>query len=153
MPGHRAAFCLSVVGLAVLSLAGRPSESQERPGKETRVHITYMESGDASRARRGTRASRRGDKVEENSLEVAGVLKEFQASCPEFTVTEAVERAHYFLTVTHKLGKGRLSRKYNVVLTSAASEVLFSETTRRRSSSVKGACNAMRKDQGLPIRK
>lgn len=102
MPWLRAALCLSFFSLAVLCIAGRPLDFQEKPGKDIRVHITYMESWDASRARRGTHASRHSEKNEENYSEVAGVIKEFRASCPEFTVTEAEETAHYFLTHASK---------------------------------------------------
>jgi hypothetical protein len=135
-------------GLAVFALAGPAPRSQEKHSPNARVYITYMESWDAARPRRRMRTRRRIFKREEKSVELPAIIREFQANCPEVTVTEMEENAGYFLTVTQKRRGGRFSRKYAVTLTRSSGEVLYSDTTRLFSNSAKAACKIISQDAG-----
>jgi hypothetical protein len=150
MPGPRAVLRHFLLGLAVFALAGPAPRSQEKPSPKARIHITYMESWDAARPRRRTRASRRIYKREGNAVELPAIIKGFQANCPEVTVTETEETAGYYLTVTQKRRGGRFSRRYAVTLTKSSGEVLYSDTTRLFSNSAKAACKIINQDAGAP---
>ena len=150
MPGPCAVLRLSFLCWALFALAGPAPRAQEKPAKNQKIYITYMESWDSSRFRRRTRASRRIPKREENAVELPAIIKGFQAHCPEITVTETEETAGYFLTVTQKRRGGRFARKYGVTLTRSSGEVLYSDTTRLFSNSVKAACKIINQDAGMP---
>ncbi len=110
-----------------------------------------MESWNVGRVRHRSSGAGRGHAKETDSPEVADVIKEFHARCPEITVTQVEEKASYFLTLTHEQRKGLLASKNKVILTNVEGDVLFSNSTRLFTNSVKEACNAIKKDLRLPV--
>lgn len=146
MTGFRATARHLFLACIFLWVAEPVLRAQERPRLDARIYITYMETADSSRARRGRPASRRFPKREENSAELPSLLHAFQAQCPEVTITEMEETAAYFLTVTRTRAGGVLTRRYSVILTRSSGEVLYAGTVRRFSKAAKAACKIIGED-------
>jgi hypothetical protein len=68
-------------------------------------------------------------------------------------VTNNKDKANYVVILDHEGGKGALSHKNKVAVFNRDGDSIFSHSTMSLGNSVKDACEAIRKDAGMPSTK
>ena len=78
--------------------------------------------------------------------QTAEIIKTLNERCPEFTITNNLDKALYVVTLDHEGGKGALAHRNKVAVFNHNGDVIFSHSTRELGNAVKDACTAIHSD-------
>lgn len=120
--------------------------------KKTRVYITDSQSWQVTGGWGASGGTGGGTTQGGARPQTAEIVKTFGDRCPDLTVTNNKEKAGYVVILDHEGGKGELSHKNKVAVFNRDGDSIYSHSTMSLGNSVKDACEAIRKDAGLPAK-
>jgi hypothetical protein len=123
---------------------------QPASDKKTRVYITDSQSWQVSGGWGAAGDTGGGTTQGGARPQTAEIIKTFGERCPDLTVSNNRDKANYVVILDHEGGKGALSHKNKVAVFNRDGDSIFSHSTMSLGNSVKDACEAIRKDAGLP---
>lgn len=130
--------------------ASQPQATQPLADKKTRVYITDSQSWQVSGGWGASGGTGGGTTQGGARPQTAEIIKTFGERCPDLTVSNNRDKANYVVILDHEGGKGALSHKNKVAVFNRDGDSIFSHSTMSLGNSVKDACEAIRKDAGLP---
>jgi len=80
------------------------------------------------------------------------IMKTIGEKCPDFTVTENMDKANFVVRLEHEGGKGLVRKKNKVAVFNRDGDLIFSSSTVTLGGAVDGVCSAIRKDAGTPTK-
>jgi hypothetical protein len=130
------------------------AQATQPPGdKKTRVYVTDSQSWQVSGGWGAAGGSGGGTTQGGARPQTAEIIKTFRERCSDLTVTNNKDKANYVVILDHEGGKGALSHKNKVAVFNRDGDSIFSHSTMSLGNSVKDACEAIRKDAGMPSTK
>lgn len=129
------------------------STTQAPSDRKTRVYITDSQSWQVTGGWGASGGTGGGTTQGGARPQTAEIIKTFGERCPDLTVTNNKDKAAYVVILDHEGGKGGLSHKNKVAVFNRDGDSIFSHSTMSLGNSVKDACEAIRKDAGLPSAK